>query len=806
MNRTGTVIDEVLRHQVKEEFTKVHSQEDEAGQYKILQCLQKRELITVVHIDEEETTLVNAVIQALLKSKSVPEVLQILDYYMPARLFDGEGAAAAALNIKEKRKHLSETTGMFLVQAMLMDQAESVQFIIDYNGVDLTAFFTDAVISHLCKVTHCSQPLETTYNLFRLSTAASCGPKEDVFRRLMIWAVRTDRLKCAALFWKKGTHLLTSSLLAASVLRSRMEDEENIGRKKTLEAQAILFQNRAIGLINKCYDDNKERTIDLIQSQLAGNIWQEDLLRCSLATDNRRIFAEEGYRKYTERVWLGKVNPPMQGTYKTPKKLNIKEDEAFCARLRRLAIAPITTYSLNLLFYVWFLGIFGHTLLFEMKKEFSVLEGILAGWWFTFVWEEIRQIVKTKTAEQPKFCRDRCQCYCTWKLKAYFFDNYWNILDCVSLVFFLVGAILMTIVHLDTTRSDVYEAARVILSLDIMFFTWRILQHLAIFSIMGPVLEMIFQMIKDLFPFLVIMSVFIISHGLAAHALLYPNRDWSPEALIDVPKSAFWNLFGELGLDEIEASETQDACSSDPLLFENDTKDECPSTLGKYTVPFLLALHMLLLNVLLLNILIARFSFTFQMVHDQTKWLAAWQKAKVILEYYSKPPLPPPFNVFFDVGYFLYARRKKARVAPKEDKYPNEEMDSWERSMGEYYLATDELKSGSERISPVGDKSDNKEAMVKTITAIREPPRSEEVVSSDNRTDISKVEDLVGALSTQIQNMKSDLKKTIAAEVGKEMKLFREQYGSGSARTSTKAVSDSRVLTLDDSGGEEENA
>ncbi|XP_067672184.1 transient receptor potential cation channel subfamily M member-like 2 [Haliotis asinina] len=807
---TGTVIDEVLRGQVKVEFTKVQEQEDEAGQYKILLCLQKRELITVVNIDNVETTLVNAVIQALLKSKTVPEVLQILDYYMPARLFDGEGAAAAALNIKEeKRKHLSETIGMFLLQAMLMDQAQSVQFIIDHKGVDLTTFFTNAVISNLCEVTDCSQPQETTYNLFPHATTTSYSTKKNIFRLLMIWAVKTDRPKCAALFWKKGTHLLTSSLLAASVLRSRSENEENIGRKRTLKDQAESFQDRAIGLINKCYDDNKEKTIELIQSQLADNIWQEDLLRCSLATDNWRIFAEDGYTEYTQRVWWGIVNPPIQDTYKTPKQLNI-EEESLCARLVRLVIAPVTTYTLNLLFYMCFLGIFGHTLLFEMKKEFSVLEGILAGWWLTFVWEEIRQIVKTKPAEQCKCCRDKCQCCCSWKLcsvlKTYFSDNYWNILDCVSLGVFLVGAILMTIVHLDTTRSDVYEAARVVLSVDIMFFTWRILQYLAIISTMGPVLEMIFKMILDLFPFLVIMLVFIISHGLAAHSLLYPNRDWSPEALIDIPKSAFWNLFGELGLDEIEASETQGACSSDPLIFENGTKDECPSSLGKYSVPVLLALHMLLLNVLLLNILIARFSFTFQMVHDQTEWLAAWQKAKVILEYYSKPPLPPPFNVFFDVGYFIYARCKTARVAPKEDKIVNEEMDSWERSMGEYYLATEEFKSGSEQISSLGDKSDTKEDMVKMIRAIREPPRSEEVASADNRIDMSKVEGLVDALSTQVRKMKSDLEKTIAAEVRKEMKLFREQCGPGRIGTSTTPVTDNHVLTLDDYGGEEENA
>ncbi|XP_046560034.1 uncharacterized protein LOC124269064 [Haliotis rubra] len=175
-----------------------------------MQCLQKRELITVVHIDEEEeeTALVNAVIQALLKSKSVPEVLRILDYYMPERLFDGKGAAAEAHNdIEQKPKHPSgkDTVGMFLVQAMRMDQAEIVQFIIDHNGLDLTTFFTEAVFSKLYEVTHWSQRLETAYSLFPLSSTTSYRPKEKVFQRLMIWAVMTNRVKCAALFWKKGT-------------------------------------------------------------------------------------------------------------------------------------------------------------------------------------------------------------------------------------------------------------------------------------------------------------------------------------------------------------------------------------------------------------------------------------------------------------------------------------------------------------------------------------------------------------------------------------------------------------------------
>ncbi len=82
-------------------------------------------------------------------------------------------------------------------------------------------------------------------------------------------------------------------------------------------------------------------------------------------------------------------------------------------------------------------------------------------------------------------------------LKSYFSGNYWNILDVICMVLFLIGGILMAAHHVDNARTGVYEAARVFLSLDIMVFTWRILQHLAIFKSTGPVLEMIYKMVSN---------------------------------------------------------------------------------------------------------------------------------------------------------------------------------------------------------------------------------------------------------------------------------------------------------------------
>lgn len=60
----------------------------------------------------------------------------------------------------------------------------------------------------------------------------------------------------------------------------------------------------------------------------------------------------------------------------------------------------------------------------------------------------------------------------------------------------------------------------------------------------------------DLAFFVVILMVFIIAYGVASQVILYPNSDFGLELLRDVFKKPYFQMYGELFLEEIEGTHT----------------------------------------------------------------------------------------------------------------------------------------------------------------------------------------------------------------------------------------------------------
>ncbi len=56
----------------------------------------------------------------------------------------------------------------------------------------------------------------------------------------------------------------------------------------------------------------------------------------------------------------------------------------------------------------------------------------------------------------------------------------------------------------------------------------------------------------DLMFFLVILMVFIAAFGLASQAILYPESELRWQLIRDVLKKPYWQMYGELFLEEIE--------------------------------------------------------------------------------------------------------------------------------------------------------------------------------------------------------------------------------------------------------------
>jgi hypothetical protein len=62
---------------------------------------------------------------------------------------------------------------------------------------------------------------------------------------------------------------------------------------------------------------------------------------------------------------------------------------------------------------------------------------------------------------------------------------------------------------------------------------------------------------KDLMYFVIILLVFVISYAIAAYSVMYPNSEMDFDLLVKVLRLGYWNLYGELLLEEIEGTRTQ---------------------------------------------------------------------------------------------------------------------------------------------------------------------------------------------------------------------------------------------------------
>ena len=62
---------------------------------------------------------------------------------------------------------------------------------------------------------------------------------------------------------------------------------------------------------------------------------------------------------------------------------------------------------------------------------------------------------------------------------------------------------------------------------------------------------MLWLQLTELVKFLLVLAVFIVSFGVAFQAILHPNQSPSWTTLIDILWRPYWQMFGELFLDDV---------------------------------------------------------------------------------------------------------------------------------------------------------------------------------------------------------------------------------------------------------------
>ncbi|XP_033755589.1 transient receptor potential cation channel subfamily M member-like 2 isoform X2 [Pecten maximus] len=601
-------------------------------------------------------------------------------------------------------------------------------------------------------------------------------------RELFLWALLLNRMDLAKLFWKLGRDHLGSALLAAGLLKGLADvadGEEEIELSVSLEESAEMFEKLAVDVLSHCYKQNKALAHQLLVRQL-GDYGNSTLLlmadanelmdfmdhtccqtklnsvwkgRMALYTSTYKILAamvipvlipaikftcNKNPTEYLEdddevdyddlgevmaiegnTIGNSKVAPETAGKSKIKKKLyqvsligKGKDGINVFSAGYHFYTAPVTKFYWYTAAYLVFLAIFSYFVLTNLYPTShpdspSTIEIVTWGWTITMVIEEVRQVL---TRDQRSLVH---------KLRSWY-SSIWNRFDLIMYLLFLLSVILRFVLD-----DNNFTWARMTYSITLAMYFLRFMQAFFVEKNIGPKVIMIRKMLTDLMFFFAILAVFVLSFGIAYQANLFPNDPPSWRLLKQVVYLPYWQMYGELFLENVEGEVPAD-CTTNETIWRAGTMQRCAE--NNALVALLLAIYMLLTNILLVNLLIAMFSDTFQKVQDNSLKVWRFYKFSLVYEYYERPSIFPPFiiiNHAFRGGRWLM--HKFCRKLNYHDDFKlhltdrdNTRLTLFEREAVEDYLHTSRELKREQLDSKVTTTSERLEKVIDELDSIKD--------------------------------------------------------------------------------------
>ncbi|XP_029794679.1 transient receptor potential cation channel subfamily M member 2 isoform X3 [Suricata suricatta] len=578
----------------------------------------------------------------------------------------------------------------------------------------------------------------------------------DPVRDLLIWAVVQNRRELAEIIWAQSQDCIAAALACSKILKELSKEEEDTDSSEEMLALADEYEHRAIGVFTECYRKDEDRAQKLLTR--VSEAWgKTTCLQLALEAKDMKFVSHGGVQAFLTKVWWGQLCvdnrlwrvilcmlafPLLYTGLISFRERRLRAGRGLL-RVRAFFNAPVVIFHLNILSYFAFLCVFAYVLMVDFQPTPSWCECLIYLWLFSLVCEELRQLF----SDPDEFG--------LMKMALLYFSDFWNKLD--------VGAILLFIAGL-TCRliPGLLYPGRIILSLDFIMFCLRLMHIFTISKTLGPKIIIVKRMMKDVFFFLFLLAVWVVSFGVAKQAILIHNErrvDWifrgvvyqsyltifgQMPAFIDDVQPGLYALDGPRSVTECDALDVMpdsvcpcavggcapvfmqgigvnfslDQCSPNgtdpykPKCPESDAVRQEPAFPEWLTV-ILLCLYLLFTNILLLNLLIAMFNYTFQQVQEHTDQIWKFQRHDLIEEYQGRPPAPPPFIVLSHLHLFIKrvvlkipARRRK-QLKNKLEKNEEAALLSWEIYLKESYLQNQQYQQKQrpeQKIQDIGNK------------------------------------------------------------------------------------------------------
>uniref|UniRef100_A0A4W2F225 Uncharacterized protein n=1 Tax=Bos indicus x Bos taurus TaxID=30522 RepID=A0A4W2F225_BOBOX len=542
----------------------------------------------------------------------------------------------------------------------------------------------------------------------------------DPVRDLLIWAIVQNRRELAEIIWAQSQDCIAAALACSKILKELSKEEEDTDSLEEMLVLADEYEQRAIGVFTECYRQNEERAQKLLVR--VSEAWgRTTCLQLALEAKDMKFVSHGGIQAYLTKVWWGQLSvdnglwrlvlcmlvfPLLYTGLVSFRNRELQADRCL-ARVRAFFSAPVVVFHMNILSYFAFLCLFAYVLMVDFQPQPSSCECLIYVWLFSLVCEELRQLFYDPDGSGLR------------KAVLVYFSDYWNKLDVCAILLFIAGLTCRLMPSLLYT-------GRIILSLDFTMFCLRLMHIFTVSKTLGPKIIIVKRMMKDVFFFLFLLAVWVVSFGVAKQAILIHNErrvEWIFRGAI---YHSYLTIFGQLPTYIDGVNFKPDQCSpngTDPY------KPKCPEidqarqepVFPEWLTVLLLCLYLLFANILLLNLLIAMFNYTFQQVQEHTDQIWKFQRHDLIEEYQGRPPAPPPFILLSHLH--LIIKRVVLKIPAKRHKLFKNKLEkteeaallSWEMYLKENYLQEQQFQQKQRPEQKIQDVSDKVDSMVRLL-------------------------------------------------------------------------------------------
>ncbi|KAL4232041.1 hypothetical protein ACF0H5_009619 [Mactra antiquata] len=642
-------------------------------------CCQNSDLLTVFHMNKHED-LDLAILSVLLKAKKGADEAQRLSQLKLALTWDRVDIAQEEI-FREDVLWSTGSLDEILTEALLTNRVKFVELILQ-QGVVMKEYVTVGVLkrlyqevpkhNYLYKLLHsligaeeltmeniCEllERLLDRYDKFEDTLDDSEeNMKKDLdqrrfkrpYKMLLVWALLLKRQALARLFWELGEEPVTSALAATRIYHAM---GKNLPRHESHLKNVFLeleneFEKIATDVLDECHLRDPEKAMmiaerqspcwnDMTSLQIAAAATDQLFLSSASCYNSMNVIWKHGILFSVPKMVLCMIFPPyiLFG-------LEILNHGGNLSGFQKFIIfysSPMSKFAHGVLMYFIFLLTHSYMVLVDFTPEkVTALECIIFIWVLSFFVDEIHTFLVFPSPTTKSKIRD-----------------WYNFLKWLELVNFLLAFLAFGLHWV----PGLYQAAKVLYCINSLIFFLRIMKIYVTHGQLGPKIFMIQKMLDELSMFIMVLFVFLLAYGVASQGLLYHLRSPSWQILKDVVYFPYWQLYGEIFLEELDTDMSCMAESADCKTFH-------------WLVPFLLAAYLLVGNILLLNLLIAIFSHVFDTVEKNSVAIWKYQMYFFVMEYEKKTAFVPPFSIIQHI-FILVKNIVKCKIGSNGEKGQN---------------------------------------------------------------------------------------------------------------------------------------